>query len=154
MIRLQFVLGDAFSSRAIAWFSAGRLSHVDAILPDGRLLGARSDAADGKKGVQIRRANYEKWASRVVIEVPTNRSQEQAFYAFLMNQVGKPYDHMAIWGFVLNRAWREDDAWICSELQAAAMEEAGILPELYSKVSKISPQMLAVVATAIGGKEF
>jgi hypothetical protein len=48
MIRLQFVLGTGLSSQAIAWFSAGHFSHVDAVLPDNRLLGARSDVVGGK----------------------------------------------------------------------------------------------------------
>jgi hypothetical protein len=54
-IKLRFVRGLDFSSRVIAWFSAGHLSHVDAVMPDGSLLGARSDVIKGiPTGVQIR----------------------------------------------------------------------------------------------------
>lgn len=152
MIRLQFVLGHALSSRAIAWFSAGHFSHVDAILPDGSLLGSRSDRICGiEPGVRIRPAFYEVWRSRVVIELPCGYDQERAYYGFLHRQIGKPYDHTAIWGFAAGRNWREDDSWFCSELQASALERAVLREPLYLAANKITPVALALVVSAIGG---
>jgi hypothetical protein len=60
-------------------------------MKDGRLLRARSDG-----GVQIRPPNSEKFAcvERVVIAVPYYK--ERAYWDFLKEQVGKPYDKLAM----------------------------------------------------------
>src|SRR5579859_5987874 len=103
-IRLQFVMGRGLSSQAIAWFSAGTVSHVDAVLPDGRLLGARFDKVGGQPpGVRIRPPNYEPWKSRNLYTLDVTPVQESRFYDFLTDQLGKPYDFTAIFGFGLGR---------------------------------------------------
>ena len=56
-ITLQFVTSRDPESWAIRTFQRGWCSHVDAVMDDGRLLGARSDG-----GVAIRPQNYEKCA--------------------------------------------------------------------------------------------
>ena len=150
-IALQFVLGMGLPSQAIAWFSAGKFSHVDCVLPDGRLLGARSDGpGHTKPGVQIRPACYESWKQRVVLTLPATRDQEWNFYTFLWDQLGKPYDHTAIWGFVAGRDWRSAGAWFCSELMAAASEVACLCPMLYAPINKVMPAALALVYSALG----
>ena len=152
MIRLQFVRGSGLSSAAIAWFSQGTFSHVDAVLPDGTLLGARSDVCGGQPpGVRVRPHGYEVWTQRVVFSIPASDAQAEAWEAFLRSQVGKPYDKIAILGFALGRDWRDDGAWICSELGAAALEATGIVPQLYLAAAKITPEALALVCSAIGG---
>jgi hypothetical protein len=46
----------------------------------------------------------------------------------MSEQDGKPYDWRAILGFGMGeRDWRVPDSWFCSELQARALEVAGIL---------------------------
>lgn len=151
-IQLQFVCEAALSSQAIAWFSAGHFSHVDAVLPDGSLLGARSDHVGGKPpGVQIRPLGYTKFTKRVLMTVPAQPGGEAEFYTFLEAQVGKPYDVEAILAFFVNRDWRKDDSWICSELVAAAGEHAGIFPKLYVAANKITPVAAALAFSAVGG---
>jgi hypothetical protein len=152
MIRLQFVCEAALSSQAIAWFSAGHFSHVDAVLPGGQLLGARDDSVGGQPpGVHVRPPNYVGWSRRVVMTVPASPAQSNAFYAFLHKQIGKAYDRAAIWACAFNRDWREPDSWICSELQSAAGEYAGILPRLYLAANKITPVACALAFSAVGG---
>lgn len=150
VLRFQFVLGFGLSSKAIAWFSAGVFSHVDCVLPSGLLLGARADNVGGGAGVRTRQPLYEHWAKRVVMQLTVRPSQASRFYDFLHAQVGKPYDKTAIWGFALDRDWREQDSWFCSELQSAALEEANICPRLYSPASKITPAGFATVLSALG----
>lgn len=151
MIRLRFVCQDQFSSNLIAWFSSGHFSHVDCILPDGTLLGARSDAVGGRlPGVFARPADYLKSSSVVVFTLAATPAQEEFFYAFLRMQIGKPYDKLAIIAFLVNRNWRDMDSWMCSELQAAALEAAGICPPLYLAANKITPVALALVTSALG----
>lgn len=151
MVKLQFVLGYGLSSRAISWFSAGHFSHVDAVLPDGSLLGARSDTVGGKPpGVQIRPPFYEKWKERVVMTLPNSAPYEAGFLAFLNAQLYKPYDSTAIWGFVAGRDWRDERDWFCSELQTAALEACQALPVLYTPQNKVTPAALATVLSAVG----
>lgn len=150
MIRLQFVGEDCFTSNTIAWFSQGHLSHVDALLDDGTLLGARSDVVGGKPpGVQIRPAHYVKFAQCVRFTLSATAEQEAAWLMFLHSQIGKPYDKTAIWAFAFNRNWREKDSWICSELQAAALEKASVCPDLYLAANKITPVALALTVSAL-----
>lgn len=151
-IRLQFVCETAISSQVIAWFSAGHFSHVDALLDDGTLLGARSDKVGGQPaGVQIRPQDYINFSRRVVMAIPATDAQNTTFYSFLRSQLGKPYDSEAIWAFLFNRDWRETDSWICSELQAAGLEHAAVTPRLYLAANKITPVSLALAASAVGG---
>lgn len=150
-VQVQFVRQADPISSGIAWFGGSPFSHVDAVLPDGTLLGARSDRVGGKpSGVQIRPPNYEKFAARVRFSVPATDAQAGAFYDFLHKQVGKPYDRSAILGFVTGRNWRHEDQWICSELIARAGEMSTIFPFLYLAANKITPGSCALAFSAIG----
>jgi hypothetical protein len=151
LLSWQFVLGSGISSRSIAWFSAGHFSHVDAVMPGGYLLGARSDRVGHRPpGVQVRPPAYETWKERVVMSLEVQETKARAFFAFLNGQIGKPYDKTAIFGFAAGRDWREEDSWFCSELQTAAIEAANITPALYAPAAKITPAGLAIVLSAIG----
>ena len=152
MITLQFVRGAEFSSKVIAWFGGGIYSHVDAVLADGSLLGARDDSVGGQpSGVWVRPANYEKWEVQDVYHLESTAVQELVFYEYIKGQVGKPYDSRAIWGFALGTYWRDPDAWFCAELHAAAIEWALKL-HLVLANSKITPSDLALVVSALGAK--
>lgn len=160
VVRLQFVLGRGISSRAIAWFSAGHFSHVDTVLPDGRLLGSRSDTIkepDGSEtppGVEVRQAGYaaKDWVQRVVMELTVaDGNKARSYYNYLFDELGKPYDKTAIWGFAAGRDWRSADSWYCSELAMAMLEKAGIVPLVYSPSNKITPVSLACIFSALGG---
>jgi hypothetical protein len=152
-IKLQFVREKAFSSELIAWFSSGHLSHVDYVLDNGKLLGARSDIINNiDAGVQIRPANYSKWIICKIMKVPCTEEQKLAFEKFLYAQIGKPYDKLAIFAFIVNRNWREPDSWICSELQSRAGEYSNILNPLYLAANKITPVSCALAFSAVGGK--
>lgn len=121
MITLQFATSAGFGSKVIRWFTYSDFSHVDVVLPDGTLLGARANG-----GVKIRPAGYEKFikTARFVADVPAD--VEAKIYAFLHAQVGKPYDKTGIVNLVFQkRNWHDDDSWFCSELVAAAFEAAG-----------------------------
>ncbi len=152
-LRWQFVLGTGLSSRAIAWFSAGHFSHVDALDSDGNCLGARSDQIGlVPPGVQVRAPAYETWRQRVVISLEVHPDRYRSFWVFLQKQLGKPYDSTAIWGFASGRDWRDPDSWFCSELQTAALEVAGVIPDLYTPRNKVTPAALATVLSAVGAK--
>ena len=65
---------------------------------------------------------------------------EEAFN-WATTQLGKPYDFTALFGLALDRNWREDDSWFCSELVAAAFEAVGApLFNLSTPVYRITPR--------------
>jgi hypothetical protein len=142
MITLQFASGSDFGARSIEWFSHGSsFSHVDTVVPGGRLFGARSDSVGGAPpGCQYRDPSYVGNSAVFRVGLSMTADQERAYYSFLYAQTGKPYDKKAIWGFILGRNWREDDSWICSELVAAGLEKCGYFPwPLANAVNKIDP---------------
>ncbi len=111
------------------WFirlkGGGPYTHVDFVCPaadgttgpDSPLLGARFTSIGGQAaGVRIRPPDYDKWFIVTRISIAVTDDQYDAALAFLYAQIGKPYDMTAVFGFMLNRDWREDDSWFCSEL--------------------------------------
>jgi len=154
-IRLQFVCAADLSSRLIAWYGNGYggYSHVDAVLPDGSLLGARSDKVGGKPaGVEIRPPGYEPVTRRAVVRIPVTSAEAAAWEAWLRSQINEPYDSGAIWGFVLGRADHAQGRWICSALQTGALQVIRRLPKLPVPTSQVTPDALLLLAVAIGGE--
>lgn len=151
VIRLQFVLGAGISSRLISWWGTGYggFSHVDAVLSDGNLLGARSDeAGDKPKGVQIRPPFYESWKKRMVVEIDSTGAQAQAWEGWLRKQVGKQYDQDAILGFIIGRRLHKDGHFICSACQHTALERSWLVGHSPWPSSEVTPNSLAYMVTA------
>ena len=124
---LQFSTG----SDPIAWLIRERTfswaSHVDFLLPDGRLLGALPNG-----GVQIRPIGKYKHAIR--LEVPIANG-----YQFALSQINKPYDWGAVIGLGMPfpRNWHSPAQWFCSELVAESLLRAGfpIVRELSDRIT-------------------
>lgn len=141
MITLQFIDDPDPASLAIKLFERGWAAHVDAVMPDGTLLGARFSG-----GVAIRPPNYITATKVERVSLNTTQQEEDDFYAFLKTQLGKPYDVKAIAAFAVERDWREPDSWFCSELQARALEVCGFFPRpLANAVNEITPRDLLLV---------
>jgi uncharacterized protein YycO len=152
-VRLRFFGSTGLPSDTIEWFSAGYFSHVAALWDDKSLLDSRSDVVGGvPPGVRIRPQLAESARIMVTMELGCNQSQLLRWRTFLTSQIGKPYDKPGIFGFAFNRDWREPDSWFCSELQAAALETAGISPHLYAPANKITPVALATIFSALGAR--
>lgn len=145
MIVVQFVSTADISSELIEWYGHGLFSHVDCVLPDGSLLGARQD-----EGVQIRPPDYEKFDRKLAVQLPCPMAVSDKFYEFIKAQVGKPYDMTAIAGFASGRDWRTPDSWFCSELAAAALEQSGYFAgKLSTPANKVTPDDLLLVLSAM-----
>jgi hypothetical protein len=136
-------------SDTLAWLSSSEFNHVDAILEDGRLLGARSDNVGGPdwldwSGVRIRPRNYVNFELIKTMEVPATKLQYDRFYDFLKGEIGQPHPG--------NIGWKETVSWNSSDLIATAGEFAGLfVRSLYVAKNGISPVDLALVFSAIGG---
>lgn len=142
-IVLQFAGSDDIMSDSIKLFSRGWCSHVDSVLPDGRLLGARLDG-----GVAIRPANYAKWARTLQVRLQTSDDVVAAYYAAVTSQLGKPYDMAAIAGFVIGRDWQDPGHWMCSELGAWGLQQSSFFPHPLAAIdSQITPRDLLLVVS-------
>lgn len=148
-IVMQFSRNDSLVSRAIQWFGHGNFSHVDTVLPDGRLLGARSSTMGGfKPGVRIRSADYQKDYALKRVTIPCSSYEAGRYYDFVRAQIGSPYDKLAIIAFVMGRTWDSPDSWFCSELNTAALQYSGYLPDLSVPPSRIDPDSLLLILSA------
>jgi hypothetical protein len=144
MITIQFSATAGLAAEAIKIFSRGWASHVDVVLDDGTLLGARSETIGTiPPGVQIRPVAYEKWTRTQTVKLMGGPGLEGDFHDFLWRQIGKPYDELAIVAFVVQRDWRSEGSWICSELVAAALEHCRWFPKRLADIaSEVTPRDL------------
>lgn len=148
MVALRFVSHpgpfDWACRLAQYWFWA---SHVDAVMPDGSYISARFD-----DGVQRRQADYDAggFSKQLVVPLSLSEAQESALIAFLIDQIGKPYDWTGIAGFYSTRDWQEDDSWFCSELIAAGLAASGVFPQQMAvKFSRITPRDLMLLTSVL-----
>jgi hypothetical protein len=144
VITLRFVTcNDAISAGIRAAEYGFWASHVEALMPDGTLLGAHVDG-----GVLARVHDYDKgkFTRQQYVQIPTEPCVAGAFHAFLREQLGKPYDIAAILAFPLGRDWQRPDAWFCSELQAAALAACGWFSSaLATEFNHITPRDLLLI---------
>lgn len=113
---LQFSTTKDFGSWAIRQFTWSDWSHVDIVMPDGYLLGARQDG-----GVKKRQPGYGKFSK---VQHMIAKGAPESVYEYALSQWGKPYDWTSILNFGMHRDWRENDSWFCSELVMWSFEQA------------------------------
>ena len=105
-------------------------THCEVRLPSGHHLGSWYS----KGGVRIVPHDYDagEFTRELYVTIEVTDEQARIFYAFLDNQVGKPYDWRSIVGFYLpnfRRDWQRRDAWFCDELIAGALVACGKFPQ-------------------------
>lgn len=153
-IRLHFVRACGLSSWAIARFGVQKpeFSHVDILLHDGRLLGARDDAVGGQPpGVWIRPPGYAKWRMEATVTLNVNPVHGGHALAWAMREVGKKYDDDAILGFIFGQRWHKKGAFICSVLAANVLLRAHAIHGTPHNLQGISPNTLYAMSLAVGG---
>lgn len=145
-LRLQFADEPRWYAPVIRWFSHSDYCHVDIVVDDGALIGARPIG-----GVARRPANYLPFTRTQIVTVPLTDEGYHAAMDFLFKQIGKPYDASAFFAFAFARDWREDDSWFCSELATAVLEAGGAFAHpLCAPKEKMTPGDLRLVLSAIG----
>lgn len=106
-------------SAAIRFTTRSWSSHAEFIDTDRQVtLGSRSVG-----GVKFRPCSRDHYTR---VEQFTAKGILQA-YEWARTQIGKPYDFSAIAGIALDRDWRNEDRFFCSELIALAFEKVGSL---------------------------
>jgi len=104
-------------SAAIRFSTRSWASHAEFVDTDrGITLGARSIG-----GVKVRPYAKDRYSR---VEQFTAKGILQA-YEWARTQIGKPYDFSAIAGIAIDRNWRDETKWFCSELVAASFEHVG-----------------------------
>lgn len=92
-------------------------------------------------GVQVRPANY----APFTIKQRYQADAPDSVLAYALSQVGKPYDSRGIINFGLHsRSWHDDKAWFCSELVAAAFDQAGVPLVLVPDNKRVTPRDLTL----------
>lgn len=120
IIQLRLITSNSIVSQAIRAVTYSDYSHVDFVLPGEGYLGAHSDG-----GVLIRPFGYCKPAKVMNAVVKVSEPVADSVIRFARAQIGKPYDHGAIFGLLARRNWQDSEKWFCSELVAAAFLHAG-----------------------------
>jgi hypothetical protein len=148
-IKLQFVDSSSIYDMAIRAYSHSWPCHVDAVMPDGRLLGAQSSEMAGvPAGVQIRPADYYTWEKSQVITLNATPDQEKSFWDFLNAQIGCSYNWPSILAFAIGMDVTEKGEWFCSELIAAALEKCSFFDKpLSTPPEQITPGALLLIVS-------
>jgi uncharacterized protein YycO len=145
MLYWRVVNDPGFAARVVDYISRGVVSHVEFIVENGtQTIGARADG-----GVRYRPINYKTFDLDLRFQAPCTDAQYAAGMTFLTAQLGKPYDFVDIAAIGLNRNWHDPNAWICSELWAATLEQAGMLGPLDSNINLFTPQDSLIVSSAM-----
>jgi hypothetical protein len=144
-ITWQFSTGDSRISTLIRWKTDSEISHVDVVTPEGKLLGAHIEG-----GVQVREPDYMQFKLRIQVSIVVTDQQYAAFFAFVNSMVGRSYDSAGIVGIALGENICAPGEVFCSELQTRGIEAATIV-HIAKDPSKVDPEMLRVVLTAIPG---
>ena len=155
-IRFQYVAAASVSSWLIERFGGSpgdEFSHVDYVMPDGSLLGARDDVIDGvPAGVRIRKQGYEKWRRREVLSLAVPADVAGAAMRFAVRQIGDPYDQDAIVGFAFNRVRHAENHWICSALATGIVQAVNYWTDLIVRPWQVAPNGHALAFSAIGAR--
>lgn len=144
-IYYQFSTTKGIDSWFIRWFTWSKYSHVDLVMEDGKLLGARltSDQSfTGRSGVQIRPPNYENFSNTLCVYLEVSDSQYDQFWKIALGEAEKKYDWGAILGFVFKKDWRCIDRWFCSEYALWVATQAGIKLLNLDPINRCSPGLL------------
>ena len=159
MIRFQLVRGKGVSSKLIAWWGTGwnGYSHVDCLMADGSLIGARDDRLrmpSGRlvpPGIQVREPGYEVWDRRTVYTLVALQPVTDQWELYVRSHVGEKYDEQDILDLLLGRKPVDHGRRICSAFATDSLQAVGVWPSVLSHPSlQTTPDTLAF-GLSVGG---
>lgn len=148
-VKLRFVTTGSMLSAAIRFAEDFSFSHVEAVMPDGTLLGAHAGG-----GVLARPADYDKneWTKQSFWSYAVDDGAAAKWESYLRERIGRPYDYQAILGFVMRNSLHDKMHIICSALQTMALRTYGasVFPfPLIVPAHETSPRDLAMMCNVL-----
>lgn len=143
MIVLRFVHCSDIISDGILVDTGGKYSHVEAVTPDGKYLGAHADG-----GVKARPKDYDagKFDREIFYHLIADGVMTDAFYHYLDACIDEPYDFGAIAGFMLHYSEHERHRVICSALITLALRWCKFfMNELTVPAHEMSPRDVEMI---------
>lgn len=149
-LTVGYVTGGAWTSRLIEWRSAGGPSHATTLVEPGWVIDAQFSGGVMRRPVSSFAGEDVQW-----FRVPATSNQVYATVKALEAQIGAAYDWRDIVDFAIpaafQRPWDDPRSWICSELQAWAEMQGGILPKLaVARGGRLAPVDVMEENQAIG----
>ena len=115
--------GISSISLSIRGLTRSDKSHTSIFWPD---LQTVVEAAGGS----VRALNWDQGHTPTtkifIYRIRCGRRQQEKFYQFVKDQIGKDYDHGGVASFIFAFLDEDPDKWFCSELFIAACQYAGI----------------------------
>jgi hypothetical protein len=143
MIKLRFVHNHDAASDAILFDTGGLYSHVEAVTPEGKYLGARAEG-----GVLAREPDYDtgRFNRQKFVEITCDDLTTAKFYHYLNAVVGEPYDFAAIRGFIFHLDDHGKHLVICSALQTLSLRWCMVFAnQLTVPAHEITPRDLELI---------
>jgi uncharacterized protein YycO len=119
-MRFIFTAQATALSSLIQAFEGSQFSHVAAVLPGDRVIETTWSNGVRERGLSSLQEDALRYA---MFEIALH--DEVAAETFLREQIGKPYDKMALLGIGFGRDWQNDNAWYCSEMITTAIAKGG-----------------------------
>lgn len=115
-MEVYFTRSHTLGSYLIRLLTGSQWSHCGVV--DGPYI------IDSMQGFGVRRRSLrsflDAFPEHELVTIPGEHLGAMQFYR---EQVGKPYDGEALWGFLMPwRDWQDDSKWFCSELIAAGRQ--------------------------------
>jgi hypothetical protein len=136
--------GDWLST-LINWREMGKVSHVEAVMPNGSIIAALIG-----EGVVRKPADYDKTStSQIFVDVAMSSYALDLWMGYLESRLHRPYDMDAIVGIALHLNWRQRGGFICSMLQTLALRQACTFPvPLSEPAHEVTPRDLLLMLSA------
>lgn len=115
-LTLRFSAQNKPASIFIRFFRFISCSHVEAVLPDGRTLGARLIG-----GVRIRDPGTYSWVREVTLDVP------DVLWAEALSMQGWKYDLLALFTFLFRIKMQKSEWVTCVEMWAELLKKHGVI---------------------------
>ena len=140
-IQIAQYKGKSLTSRIIRFITWSEYSHTAIILAEDTIV----EAWEGCNQVRIVSSLSEGHTAGTTVDIYDIRmgtKQEEKFREFIAEQVGKKYDYWGILGFLRRRDLERGESWFCSELFAAACQEAGVVLLHNCRPAQTSPGLV------------
>lgn len=121
--------------KLIRWWTQSRFSHCELVFSNDEMFSADAWTGTTRFTRSFTPAHWE------LVPITIGEDQEALLYQWCLDRVGKKYDWLGVFGFVLPFIKQDSSRWFCSEICGAALKSVGKVP-VGVKTSKLSPQGL------------